>query len=112
MPLNLGWFGVFLMVELGVFDKNTSVVKYASHHIILGGTWVPQNFVGSFTATLEGRGVHLCRESFGQVLFKKKKKKLCICHERHRERQRHRQREKQAPCEEPDTGLDPRTLGS
>ena len=34
-------------------------------------------------------------------------------HERHRERkrerQRHRQREKQAPCREPDVGLDPRT---
>ena len=29
--------------------------------------------------------------------------------ERHRERQRHRQREKQAPCGEPDAGLDPRT---
>ena len=27
---------------------------------------------------------------------------------RHRERQRHRQREKQAPCREPNTGLDPR----
>ena len=26
-----------------------------------------------------------------------------------RERQRHRQREKQAPCREPDVGLDPRT---
>ena len=25
------------------------------------------------------------------------------------ERQRHRQREKQAPCREPDAGLDPRT---
>ena len=32
--------------------------------------------------------------------------------ERERERQRHRQREKQAPCREPDVGLDPRTLGS
>ena len=32
-------------------------------------------------------------------------------HERHRERMRriHRQREKQAPCKEPDAGLDPRT---
>ena len=29
-----------------------------------------------------------------------------------RERQRHRQREKQAPCREPDVGLDPRTQGS
>ena len=29
-----------------------------------------------------------------------------------RERQRHRQRETQAPCREPDVGLDPRTLGS
>ena len=29
----------------------------------------------------------------------------------HRERQTHRQREKQAPYEEPDVGLDPRTPG-
>ena len=29
-----------------------------------------------------------------------------------RERQRHRQREKQAPCREPDVGLDPRSPGS
>ena len=29
-----------------------------------------------------------------------------------RERQRHRRREKQAPCREPDMGLDPRTPGS
>ena len=32
--------------------------------------------------------------------------------ERHRERQRHRQKEKQAPCREPDVGLDSQTLGS
>ena len=32
--------------------------------------------------------------------------------ETERERQRHRQREKQAPCREPDVGLDPRTPGS
>ena len=32
--------------------------------------------------------------------------------DRERKRQRHRQREKQAPCGEPDAGLDPRTLGS
>ena len=31
---------------------------------------------------------------------------------REREWQRHRQREKQAPCREPDAGLDPRTPGS
>ena len=30
----------------------------------------------------------------------------------HTERQRHRQREKQAPCREPDVGLDSRTPGS
>ena len=29
-----------------------------------------------------------------------------------RERQRHRQREKQAPCKEPDMGLDPGSSGS
>ena len=28
------------------------------------------------------------------------------------ERERHRQKEKQAPCEEPDAGLSPRTPGS
>ena len=32
--------------------------------------------------------------------------------EQERERQRHRQREKQAPCREPDMGLDPRSPGS
>ena len=32
--------------------------------------------------------------------------------ERERERQRHRRREKQASCQEPDMGLDPRTPGS
>ena len=32
--------------------------------------------------------------------------------ERERERRRHRQREKQAPCREPDVGLDPWSLGS
>ena len=32
--------------------------------------------------------------------------------ETQRERQRHRQREKQAPCKEPDVGLDPRPPGS
>ena len=32
--------------------------------------------------------------------------------ERERERQRHRQREKQAPCREPNVGLDPGTPGS
>ena len=29
--------------------------------------------------------------------------------ERERERQRHRQKEKQAPCREPDMGLDPQS---
>ena len=32
--------------------------------------------------------------------------------ERERERQSHRQREKQAPCREPDVGLDPGSPGS
>ena len=39
-------------------------------------------------------------------------KKILFIHERHRERQRQRQREKQAPCREPNVGLDPRTPGS
>ena len=29
-----------------------------------------------------------------------------------REKQKHRQREKQVPCRKPDTGLDPKALGS
>ena len=32
--------------------------------------------------------------------------------DRERERQSHRQRERQAPCREPDVGLDPGFLGS
>ena len=32
--------------------------------------------------------------------------------DRERERQRHRRREKQAPCREPNVGLDPGTPGS
>ena len=32
--------------------------------------------------------------------------------DREKERQRHRQREKQAPCREPDVGLDPGSPGS
>ena len=35
-----------------------------------------------------------------------------IVTQRERERQRQRQREKQAPCRDPDVGLDPRTPGS
>ena len=37
--------------------------------------------------------------------------KILFIH-RDRERQRHRQREKQAPCREPNVGLDPGTPGS
>ena len=42
------------------------------------------------------------------------KKIFLFIHERHREseRQRHRQREKQAPCRQPDVGLDSRSPGS
>ena len=39
-------------------------------------------------------------------LFKKKLFIYLFMRERERERQRHRQREKQAPCREPDVGLD------
>ena len=38
-----------------------------------------------------------------------KKRFYLFIHEIHRERQKHRQKEKQAPCREPDVGLDPRT---
>ena len=42
----------------------------------------------------------------------KKKKDFIYLFMIHTKRQRHRQREKQAPCEEPDMGLNPRTPGS
>ena len=38
--------------------------------------------------------------------------KILFIHESHRERQRHRQKEKEAPCREPDVGLDLGTPGS
>ena len=50
----------------------------------------------------------------GIVSFKKQhkvgiflKRFYLFIHKRHTRRQRHRQREKQAPCREPDVGLDP-----
>ena len=47
------------------------------------------------------------------IIFSLFKKILFIYSwETHRERQRYRQREKQAPCGEPDAGLDPGTPGS
>ena len=46
------------------------------------------------------------------VIFLKDFIYLFIETQRERERQRHRQREKQAPCSEPDVGLDPRSPGS
>ena len=49
--------------------------------------------------------------NLNDIYFKKKKIYLFI-HDRHIERWRHRQREKQAPCREPDVGLDPATPGS
>ena len=39
-------------------------------------------------------------------------KNVLFMRDTERERRRHRQREKQAPCREPDVGLDPKTPGS
>ena len=47
-------------------------------------------------------------ETFYKILFFKRFYLFMRDTERERERQRHRQREKQAPCREPDAGLDPR----
>ena len=48
---------------------------------------------------------------FTNFFLKILKRFYLLIHERHRERererQRHRQKEKQAPCEDPDVGLDP-----
>ena len=46
---------------------------------------------------------------FSFFLFKKRF--YLFIHASRRERQRPRQKEKQAPCREPDVGLDPRTPG-
>ena len=46
------------------------------------------------------------------VMFYTFLKRFLFIHERHGERQRHRQREKQAPCKEPNVGLNTGTVGS
>ena len=46
------------------------------------------------------------------ILFFFKDFIFLFIHDIERERQRYRQREKQAPCREPDVGLDPGSLGS
>ena len=52
--------------------------------------------------SLQGRRVFIFFKIFIYLFMK----------DTHRKRQRHRQREKEAPCGEPDVGLNPRTLGS
>ena len=54
-------------------------------------------------------GRHLKHQSFMIFFFKDL---FIYSWERGEQRQRHRQREKQAPCREPDVGLDPWTPGS
>ena len=46
------------------------------------------------------------------LILKKKDFTYLFMTDTHRERHKHRQREKQAPCRDPDAGLDPRTPGS
>ena len=65
--------------------------------------------------SFRGRKKHLAQASLKVVFFFLRF--YLFIHERHRERQREkqapcRQREKQTPCRKPNTGLDPRTLGS
>ncbi|XP_072617464.1 AP-4 complex subunit sigma-1 isoform X1 [Vulpes vulpes] len=50
--------------------------------------------------------------NFVEVLDEYFSRVILFIHERHRERQRHKQMEKQAPCREPNAGLDPRIPGS
>ena len=52
---------------------------------------------------LNGVSGRICHPVFIFIL------KILFIHERQREKQRHRQREKQAPCREPNVGLDPRS---
>ena len=57
-----------------------------------------------------GFGIKIFQLFFKFYLFLKRF--YLFIHKKHRERQRHRQRENQAPCREPDVGLNPRTPGS
>ena len=64
---------------------------------------------GSSHSTRAGSRANQKQFHFGPALLFLK---ILFIPERPRDRQRHRQREKQAPCSEPDLGLDPGIPGS
>ena len=67
------------------------------------------HFSGFYISFLYFKVSGTCYFFFFKILFILERQRE---RERERERQRHRQREKQAPCREPEVGLDPRTPGS
>ena len=67
------------------------------------------NYTTGFLGSVGGRGVCSFFIFFFSFLFKHF---YLFIHEKYTGKQRPRQREKQAPCREPDAGLDPRTPGS
>ena len=76
-----------------------------------GGSFLFSHNSGHRQILIPTRSVYW--EANGHLKMKFLKKIIFIYSwETQRERQRHRQREKQAPCREPNAGLDPRTPGS
>ena len=83
-----------------------------------GGCGAHSPVMMDFSSPDSNQVVSLCSLSFSFFKYYFFKNIYLFIYDRHRERerererQRHRQREKQAPCREPDVGLDPRSPGS
>ena len=90
--ITFSWQKVFLLLQT---HMSLDLLLQQSMHINL-----------TQPALMDWTGVLSSKDSFFFLRF------YLFIHERHSERQRHKQREKQAPCREPDVGLDPRSPGS
>ena len=85
-----------LFIVHSTFDSLPTCINCRAPHMVLG---IKPTGLSQGTVTVSGIRIF-------------KKRFYVFIRERHTERQRHRRRKKQAPCREPDAGLDPRTWGS
>ena len=86
----------------------------ACHSLYLG-QYIKESFSGNIwplERVWEPPARYISSKSLGNIFFFPKDFIYLFMRDMHREWQRHRQREKQAPCREPDVGLDPGTPGS
>ena len=90
-------------------------LSYVLERSRLGKRMGDHQITKGFKATRKGhstKGVHEGRPERRSFFFFLRFYLFIQERQRERGRQRHRQREKQAPCREPDVGLDPGTMGS